>query len=563
MAALWQDGRKKAIREYLSRLGEKRHLAQEEGDRLEDAIDRLHDLRNYPFKTVELSSDIDEEQVAEVFVRINSEGVTLNQADFILTLMSVHWDQGRRELENFARACKQPTLTAASPFNWFMRPQPAQLLRLSVALAFRRAVLKHAYSLLRGKDLTSGRVDETRRREQFQELRAAQERVLDLTNWHEFLQCLERAGYRSSKMISSENAVIFSYALWLIGRVQFGVPLDKLATVIARWFFMAQLTSRYSGSFETQFEQDAARLPDPPGGGDFVGVLSRVVDDTLTSDFWSITLPNELATSASRSPSLFAYIAALNIHDADALLSTGKVRSRLDPAITAKKGIERHHLFPRGHLRKSLGIKDARQINQIAKMALVEWSDNINISDCPPHDYWPSQISAKGLPVERLARQRYWHALPDGWESMSYGDFLPARRRLMAEVVRDAYSKLSELTYAPIYPPASPPLDGTSRRAWTHHGIAVADLLDAGLISSGAVLVAAQEDHDVAAVVRDDGTIEVEDEVYDTPTGAAIAVKGSRVNGWEFWAADTRGGQLTLAALREELADSQQLQGDL
>ena len=42
----------------------------------------MTDLRHYPFKIVELSSTVDEERVAEVFVRINSEGVTLNQADF-------------------------------------------------------------------------------------------------------------------------------------------------------------------------------------------------------------------------------------------------------------------------------------------------------------------------------------------------------------------------------------------------------------------------------------------------------------------------------------------------
>jgi hypothetical protein len=34
--------------------------------------------------------------------------------------------------------------------------------------------------------------------------------------------CLERAGFRGKKMISSENAIIFSYALWLIGRVDYG-----------------------------------------------------------------------------------------------------------------------------------------------------------------------------------------------------------------------------------------------------------------------------------------------------------------------------------------------------
>ena len=85
----------------------------------------------------------------------------------------------------------------------------------------------------------------------------------------------------------------------------------------------------------------------------------------------------------------------MNILDADPLLSTGKVRSWLDPAITVKKGIERHHLFPREYLRTRLKITDVKQINQIANMALVEWSDNIKISDQPPAEYWPAQVSDK------------------------------------------------------------------------------------------------------------------------------------------------------------------------
>ena len=87
-------------------LGGKRELDDRERDRLDEAIDRLHDLRDYPFKAVELASSVEEEQVAEVFVRINSEGVTLSQADFILTLMSVFWEKGRRQLEDFSRGCR-------------------------------------------------------------------------------------------------------------------------------------------------------------------------------------------------------------------------------------------------------------------------------------------------------------------------------------------------------------------------------------------------------------------------------------------------------------------------
>jgi len=561
---LWVPGQtRQVVRGFLHRLEEKRPLTQEEKDELEDAIDRVHDLTAYPFKAVELGSTVDEEQVAEVFVRINSEGVILNQADFILTLMSVFWEKGRRELEDFARGCKTPTLSSASPFNWYIEPSPAQMLRVSVGLAFRRAVLKHVYTLLRGKDVDTGKADAEKRDHQFLILQKAHDKVLDLTNWHEFFQSLERAGYRGSKMISSDNTLLFTYVLWLIGRVDYGVPLDRLREVIARWFFMAQMTGRYSGAFESQFEQDVARLADiAPGNGDaFIAVLNRVVDDTLTGDYWSITLPNELATSAAKSPTLLAYIAALNILDANALLSTGKVRSRLDPAVTAKKGIERHHLFPRAYLRDKLGIKDNKDINQIANMALVEWSDNIDISDTAPADYWPKQLAKKNLDPDVLARQCYLHALPDGWEAMSYGGFLAQRRHLMGQVVNEAFETLRQSGYRPTYPPvditaaassSDKPEDGESG-----YDLTTSDLISLNVLMPDALLTGRVDGVEVQARLLADGAIEFDGEVYNSLSAAGRVAAGRTVNGWYFWGTETDEGYRRLRRIRRLYASGQ------
>lgn len=163
-------------------------------------------------------------------------------------------------------------------------------------------------------------------------------------------------------MLAGSNAVLYTYALWPIGRTEYSVPLDRLRKVIARWFFMAHTTARYSGSFETTFESDMGRLAEVAAGdaSGFVDLLDRTINDRLTADYWSINLPNELATSAAKSLALMAYIAVLNVHDANVLLATTKVRSRIDPAISLKKGIERHHIFPRSHL-KMLGVKDINE----------------------------------------------------------------------------------------------------------------------------------------------------------------------------------------------------------
>jgi hypothetical protein len=546
---------------YVAKVRDSRDVTEDQRQHLFAVFDRVRDLTAYQFSVVELDAAADEEQVAEVFVRINSEGVVLNQADFILTLMSVFWEKGRHQLEDFSRDAKTPTLAGASPFNWYIHPQPAQMLRVSAVLAFRRAVLKHVYSAMRGRDVDTGKPDPARRDAQFATLAGAQDKVLDLTNWLQFFHVLERAGYRGTKMISSENAVLYTYALWLIGRVDCGVPIDRLREVMARWFFMATVTSRYSGSFESRVEADLALLKDATTADDFCRTVDKVVTETLTSDFWSITLPNELASSASKSPSLLSYIAALNILDADPLLSTGKVRAWLDPAITVKKGIERHHLFPKQYLRKHLGITDTKAINQIANMALVEWSDNIKISDQAPAAYWPGQVSDKqksaGLTPERLAKQMHWHALPDGWQDLGYEDFLSQRRVLMASVVRDAFTLLTDQRYQPTYPQPSTQPDVAQWTLNQGSGTSIRDLIASGLISAGTVLISGRNDVDASAEVNEDGTITFDDEVYESPSGAGRAACGFTVNGWHFWMADTVDGPRRLTALRETLNTEQ------
>lgn len=230
ITALWSGelGQSKFVRRFLQQLRERRDVDEDEADTLEEAINQVSDLQSYPFTALELSSEVDEEQVAEVFVRINSKGTLLSQADFILTLMSVFWDKGRRALEEFARGAKSPSTTGPSPYNHFIQPDPDQMLRVSVALAFRRARLQFVYSILRGKDLETGAFSAERREKQFAILEEAQGYALDVQNWQDFMKALIRAGYRSGDNITSKTGIVYTYALYLIGKRDFGVDAFRL-----------------------------------------------------------------------------------------------------------------------------------------------------------------------------------------------------------------------------------------------------------------------------------------------------------------------------------------------
>jgi hypothetical protein len=168
-----------------------KELSKEEIKQIRQAFSALKNLENYPLSALGLSSNIDEEQVADVFVRINSQGKTLNQADFILTLMSVFWEEGRKDLEEFCRLCRILTKSAASHFNYLIDPNPDQMLRVSVGLAFRRARLQYVYSILRGKNLDTGEFSTERRDGQFKRLQEAQAKALDIQNWHELTKQLQ------------------------------------------------------------------------------------------------------------------------------------------------------------------------------------------------------------------------------------------------------------------------------------------------------------------------------------------------------------------------------------
>ncbi len=444
ISVIWSSAQssRKMINEFIDRLSFHKELTAFDEEQMAHNLDRLFDLQKYPFTALEIGADVEEEQVADIFVRINSKGSNLDQADFIHTLLSVFWDEGRGALDQFCRDSRAaPVLREpATPFNHFIEPRPEQMLRVSVALGFNRARLKSVYNLLRGKDPNSGTFDPRRREKQFRNLKIAQGHVLSLRNWHQYLHALVGAGFRDGQMISSERTLLFVYALYLIGRVRFAMDEISLQRTIGRWFFVAALAGRYSGGAEAAMENDLMRIRDCDDAAAFLALLRQTEANQMTGDFWKITLPALLESASSQNPGRLAFIAAQNLLAAPVLFSRKSVRDLLDPSIrAARKPLESHHLFPRAWLERQ-GVTDRRLINQIANHALLEWPENLNISDQAPSAYVPAL--RQRFEPERWARMHELHALPPGWETLPYGEFLTQRRHLMAGVIRRGYDLL-------------------------------------------------------------------------------------------------------------------------
>lgn len=232
--------------------------------------------------------------------------------------------------------------------------------------------------------------------------------------------------------------LLYTYSLWLIGKQDFGLDQHTLRDLMARWFFMSSLTSRYSSSAETLMEQDLALIRSCSSSEEFVRTLEQEIAAVLTNDYWTVTFPNELATASARNPGQYAFF--LCLLDAPVLYSSMKVRDLLDPTSqSGRSALERHHLFPRKYLKKQ-GIKDEHDISQVANFALVEWHANVDIGDRPSSDYTP--VYERRFPPEKLKEMYWYRALPEGWYNMGYGTFLEERRRRMAQIIRKGFESL-------------------------------------------------------------------------------------------------------------------------
>ena len=522
-----------------------KELDEEDEERVELVFAKLNELNNYQFNVVHIQKDVEKKLVADVFVRINSEGVRLKAYDYILTWLSVFWPEGRERIEEFSRNSRispqRASELSGTPVNWtalnpYIAVETGHVVRALVAVGQRRGRLQDAYSALQAKDKVTGRVDSVRQEVELEKLKAALPVVTNQVNWTEYMRSIRTAGFRQAANLTSNMNIIYSYVIFLLGRTEYGVELAELRTLIARWLFMSQLTARYTGSSESQIQKDIDRIDslEPGDARGFVRVLNEIIESQLTQDFWTYNMPQNLMTSGpALSPHYQCYLAALNVLDAKMFMLDARVVDWMDPSQPAVKGTEGHHLFPRGYLGKVQGITDVKRINQAANFAPTDWSTNIQIADQAPAVYWPKLVESRGQTSEWLADQMYWHALPEGWENMSYEDFLGARRIRMAQVTRDAYQRLAGVTSVPT-------VDSSAQLEERYDEPTLAELVEKGLLRPGDLLDPVDPGWVVDAVIDGDGTLVIDGvHQFDSLTEATHSLGVTNMSGLNFWALET------------------------
>ena len=300
--------------------------------------------------------------------------------------------------------------------------------------------MRYGYKLLRGDDLDAGTTSVETREKNMQVFGEALDRVINLNDWHAFINLFSEAGYLGKDLVRSNYVVVYSYVFYLMGKYEYNVSPLVLRHAIIRWIFMSTITSFYSSSPESTVERQMADLRNIHNAEEFIAYLDDAVKLKMNDTYFSVELEKELISSSASSPLWFGYIASINVLGTPMLFSnTPQSKYWLIGSDGDKKSIDKHHIFPKHYL-ENIGIESDRDRNQLANFTYLDYNTNIEISDDAPGLYIERYKAKFG--EDDYAKHLADNAIPIGFEKMDYFEFLDVRRKLMAGIIKKAYNKL-------------------------------------------------------------------------------------------------------------------------
>jgi hypothetical protein len=130
-------------------------------------------------------------------------------------------------------------------------------------------------------------------------------------------------------------------------------------------------------------------------------------------------------------------------------------------------------------------------------------------------------------------------------------DTLPDYDHPALEAVVAVIRRVMRLLGYSLDPPGTKP-KATKKARFT---VALKDLIAAGKLTAGDVLVFTDPAFSDTATISSVGGLEFRGMLHDSPSAAAAIVRGRPTNGWADWALVRENGTITLMKLREELTE--------
>ena len=438
-------------------------------DELSKSITRLISIKNIQVGVVDLGSNLNIDEVTEIFVRINSQGKPLKEADFAMSKIAADEELGgnilRKTIDYFCHIATDPNFYnyivekdnqfAESEFapkvKWLANeiddiydPDYNDMLRVSFAHKFGRGKLGQLVSLLSGRDFEARDYKKEIKEESFKLLKEGIENFINEYNFKQFVLAIKSAGFISNKMINSKMTLDFAYILFLMLHESNEVDKTEIKRYVQKWYVMAILTGRYVSSPESWMDKDIREIK----AKGFKNYFRELEDAELSDTFWTIGLVQALETTASNSPYFSAYLAAQVYRGENALFSKAE---KVADLISIAGDI--HHIFPKEYLKQN-GYNDKVKYNQVANYTYLDRPVNIKIGKDSPEVYfrkafencYNGEWGYTAIASEyELKENLKMNCIPEDickYTIDRYEEFLLNRRKMMAKKIEEYYKSL-------------------------------------------------------------------------------------------------------------------------
>ena len=435
---------------------------------LNKVIMRLIDIKNRQIGIIALNNELTIDEVTEIFIRINSQGTKLNQADFAMSRLAANEKFGgntlRKAVEYFSHLAVSPewysdmskdTAFMATPYaskmSWLRNdretiydPDFNDILRVSFMYKFGRAKMKDLVALLEGRNFETRENEESISENTFKTLSEGVMDYMSQYSFSNFILAIKSAGFISTKLINSQMTLDFAYTLYLLLNADPEIEKTKIKHYVLKWYVLTTLTSRYITSPESFMDYDIKRIKERG----FLNYFNEVENADLSENFWQTQLPQRLESASISSPYLNVFFAAQIFFGDNALFCNG---TKVGDLINVVGDV--HHIFPRKYLIKNK-ITERNKYNQIANFTYLDPQINKAIADDAPGVYFKAALDAAecGKSIygdiatkEELLANMELNGIPAeaaDWFYPDYDAFLTARRINMAKKIRAYYEKL-------------------------------------------------------------------------------------------------------------------------
>lgn len=383
----------------------RRRIGESKVNEIRETIQRL---RDYQFP-VQIIQDRSYETVAEIFALVNSQGTQLTGAEIHLARLVPHWRGITKDFRDYRRELKARNYDLDLSF----------LMRSITAIECDSAQIAKLT-----QKMTKDHLSKRHLKRSWNRARQAIDRVI--TTLSSELN-LDRSRYFPSK-----NALI--PLVYYLAREK---SRTRATRQMLRFFLCSQLSERYGGAAENVFRRDFRILTDQNDTPrQNLEDLAKAVAGDARQYYRGLQIrPADVSGPPAKNVILMLMYLLMRQQGATDW-GEGR-RTSLKDIEPAQMQI--HHIFPFNFMSKDqdarayaddndLNLSEYRaEINDIANMTFLSDTANVRIGDLPPWQY---------LPQETTKVMRKAHFIPEDqslWHPKRYGDFLEARRNLIAK----------------------------------------------------------------------------------------------------------------------------------